>query len=366
MKIVQIISGLANGGAEKFTIELSNELGKNNEVTLITFRDIDEQMIFPKWINENVQVLELGKKSGFSVKLYYQLFKILKKINPEVVHFHLDATFKYVFLMAFIFTKAQFIFTIHSKPIPSNISIFKKINKIIPTKKNVKYVCISKNIFYKFKEMFPKTTFYCIENGVTKLIPTENLLKVQKEINNFKNNKETKILVSVGRLDKFKNHILLQRTLNNFPYENVKAIVIGEDPNNDVLYSEELKKNTTPIVQFIGKKENVADYLFCADAFVLTSLFEGLPISALEALSAGLPILTTPCDGMIDLIQNDINGFISKDFSEGEFTRIVKNFISSPIQKLKNIAENNTIVYNEKYTMKICAEKYYELYKNTK
>ncbi len=364
MKIVQIISNLGNGGAEKFTIELSNELAKSNEVTLVTFKNITNEMIFPRLLSENVKLIELSKKSGFSFTLYFRLLKILRSEKPKVVHFHLDATFKYVFLLSYFFSKIHFIYTIHTKPIPSNISIFSKISPKIFHRKNVYFVCISQSIQREFGIMFPQLTFHCIENGILRMQKTDFFESVQLEVDALKKNDDTKVLVAVGKIDAIKNHLLLLKAMQKLRTENVIALVIGEFLDTDKEYHKQIEKNKTENVYFLSKRKNVIDYLLQSNAFAMTSVFEGLPISALEAMSVGLPIITTPCGGMIDLIENNVSGWISEDFSEGEFTKIIKNFLSSPTEKVENISKNNKLAYDERYTMKKCAENYYKLYKN--
>ena len=81
-----------------------------------------------------------------------------------------------------------------------------------------------------------------------------------------------------------------------------------------------LVANKPPNVYFLGKVTNVSDYLLCADAFVLTSIFEGLPISLLEALSAGVIPVCTPVGGIINIVTKNI-GFLSEDVSKDAYSQ---------------------------------------------
>ena len=70
LKILQLISSLHGGGAEKFCIDLSNELSKENEVVICSMFDIEENMFMAKKISKNIKVITLGKKVGFDIKIY--------------------------------------------------------------------------------------------------------------------------------------------------------------------------------------------------------------------------------------------------------------------------------------------------------
>lgn len=361
MKIVQIISNLGNGGAEKFTIELSNELSKNNSVSLVSFRKVNNGMIFPKLLDKNVTLIELAKKQGFSLKIYFQLLKILYREKPNVVHFHLDSTFKYVFPFVFLLQKTNFVYTIHCNIMESNRKIFAFLNKYFSFHKRVKYVCISSSIFEEFSQTFPAITFKMIENGLqiynTKE-KAENPIsdKFQKSV------LYNKVLIAVGRISLQKNYVLLLESISHFP--NVKVNIIADLETADKEYYKKLLHIQPNNVEFIGKSDKVIELMKLSDAFIMSSSFEGLPISALEAMSVGLPILTTPCGGMVDLVENNANGFISEDFSQEKFIHTINTFLSSTQEIIEKIRKNNINTFAQHYTMKTCAEKYVQLYFN--
>ena len=95
-------------------------------------------------------------------------------------------------------------------------------------------------------------------------------------------------------------------------------------PEDKNIY-DELIANKPGNVHFFGKVSNVSDYLLNADAFVLTSLFEGLPISLLEALSAGAVPVCTPVGGIINIVTKDI-GFLSEDVSTDAYLKALEVF----------------------------------------
>lgn len=110
----------------------------------------------------------------------------------------------------------------------------------------------------------------------------------------------------------------------------------------------------------MGLKKNVSDYLKYADAFILSSLNEAMPISLIEALACRCIPLSTPVSGCIDIIKNGENGFIAKDFTLDAFVAMLNDFLGN----YDKIDRDSLYEYYQKnLSMKSCAQKYLEFFK---
>jgi glycosyltransferase involved in cell wall biosynthesis len=360
MKIVQIISSLGNGGAEKFVVELSNELfRRNNEISIISFKKTTTDMIFVKKINPKINVIELNKKKGVSLKLFFQLFNYILKNKPDQIHFHLDSTFLYLFPLTIFFRRKKFTYTIHSKLSKNNKKKFEIINRLFYSKKNIDYVCISDSICKDFSNHFPKLSFKTVENGVNNLYQSKNFEVNKEMVESLKKNESTKICIVVGKVVPVKNYSLLLKSFAELKNDDIICIVIG---NKSTEYYKKIKNSNIGNVNFIGLQSEIADFLILSDLFLMTSLNEGLPISALEAMYYGKPIITTPAGGMVDLIKNNINGHISKTFEVDEYVNLIKKYLTFDDSKLDKIKENNREEFRQRYTMEICCNNYLEIF----
>ena len=92
-------------------------------------------------------------------------------------------------------------------------------------------------------------------------------------------------------------------------------------------------------------------------AFCLSSFYEGLPISLLEAFSCGCTPICTAVGGIVDVIKNGENGYLSLDLSVKSYVDAIMNYIESPIER-KNLIQ----YYRNNYTMEKCANKYEAIY----
>ena len=141
-----------------------------------------------------------------------------------------------------------------------------------------------------------------------------------------------------------------------------KLIIIGdgnEEIKTTVIRQSALTNNR---IQYLGKKKNIFDYMNSVDALVLTSRHEGLPIVLLEALSVGLPIISSPVGGILDVIDNEINGFLSKGLTKQEMIDAIAEFRLLEPSQIDIMKNNNLNEFSNKYSIEICSEKHIRLY----
>lgn len=119
------------------------------------------------------------------------------------------------------------------------------------------------------------------------------------------------VMYSIGELNENKNHQFVIDTMKDELLNSNTYYVIAGDGKLRDYYKEYLEKEKlTNKVIFLGFRKDARRLLYGADIFVFPSKREGLPVSVIEAMSAGLPIIATDIRGNHDLIQNDMNGYL--------------------------------------------------------
>lgn len=362
MKIVQFIYSLAQGGAERFLVDLSNELANNHEVIIITIRDdkLKKYSFFNSEISAKVTYINFPLKEGFRFKDFYLIYCLIKKINPDIVHAHLDAV-AYLFVPALLLKKTSIFHTIHSDAFFDGkkkiLSLFRKYfykyNKIIP-------LTISSQSDKSFKEFYKLNNSNLIFNGRKRQDCTEEYQNVKEEISKYKNSSSDHVFIHISRFsEEAKNHSMLLKAFNRLQseYKNSILLIIGN--NFESKEAEFLREMACDKVFFLGNKKNVVDYLLESNAFCLTSKFEGLPISLLEAYSCGVIPICTPAGGIKDLIIDGETGFLSKEISEDSYYEALKNYMN----KKEEIPKDKLIKYfQENFSIEICAKNHVNVY----
>lgn len=117
----------------------------------------------------------------------------------------------------------------------------------------------------------------------------------------------TSLIVSVARLAPQKSLEILFDSLNILP-RSVRLAVVGEGPLRTDLERYVRSTGLIDKVSFLGFRDDVADYVAAADVFCLSSIWEGVPLAAQEAILLGTPVVGTDVGGMRELISNKVSG----------------------------------------------------------
>lgn len=358
MKILQIIYSLSSGGAERFVVDLSNRLAENkgNEVVILVVKDLrlEGYSHYLPDINENVRVISLGlKRLGISTIL--GIFTIIKKELPDVVHCHSNLLLLY--LPALLLKSPKYVHTLHN--LADKCLVWKwcrPINRHLYSS-NVQAVTISKECSQSYRSLYCLDNDCMIVNGREKIQQTLDAGKVRKEVCSLANGKQP-VFINVARCAPQKNHKLLFDVFEKLLSKgyNAQLLVLGSGHEDNAV-----KYRNHPNIHIVGERRDVGNYLACADFFILSSVYEGLPLTLLEAMSMGVIPVCTPAGGIKDVIRDGENGFLAEGFDAGNLYDTVKRAMKMALAISK---EEMTKEFSEKYSMETCADSYNKLYQD--
>jgi glycosyltransferase involved in cell wall biosynthesis len=362
MKILQIIYSLGPGGAERFVLDLSNELSRQgHDVTLCVLRD-DLQGNFGFYkqeISEEVNYVNLKIPVGFRLRNIVTFAKLIRKLKPQVVHCHLNLV-NYLFPLTIIFTKIIFINTLHSIP-KSEVrsSIEYRIRRFFYSTLRMKAITISEEISRYFVDYYKTPPFKEIYNGRAMPKPTPEYSNVTNDVSKYRDNGNT-VFLHIGSCNTAKNQGMLIGAFNKLVQdrEGIVLMIIGSGFDSDE--GKRLKKLACDKIVFLGEKHNVSDYLLNADAFCLSSIREGMPISLIEAFACGCVPICTPVGGLINTIKNGETGYLSKSFSETDYCFSIRSYLENKTQIKK---EDLIQYYLANFSIEECVKKYLLVYK---
>ena len=374
MKILQITPSLSNAGAERFVVDISNQLSKlGHDITIISLVGEFNSFYLSKEINKKIKLIFLNKKmKGFSFKVFNLLNNFLKKNNFDIIHTHIHSL-NYISLPNLINSKNKIVHTIHSDASKESRSkLVRLYRKQLFKNKFVYPVCISEVSLDSFKKIYNLKS-KMIKNGSRKISRSQKYIFAKKNLKKFKINDESKIYVNIARISKPKNQQLLINIFKTLRKESINAILLiiggAKTEKNKKVY-EQMKKDSPSNVFFLGELDNATDYLFLSDFFCLSSLWEGMPISLIESFSAGCIPICTPAGGIKNMIFNNINGFISKDFTCDSYINKIRKSLMLDKANVKQMKINSLNSFKKIYSIKNCAlnyEKYFhEILNNTK
>ena len=324
--VLQLIKGLdiggVNGGAERFSMELSFRLKKlGYKIFVCAFFKMDtflEQLWMDKLLEKRIELFYATNWQGNDDFSSYTMgieavSKFLEKQQIHFIHSHFQLG-----TIAAIYLKYKF-----------------HIPIILRTAHNVNewdhnfYGWIRKQIFSKY--IYP--IFLDAEVGVskaivdqlskhpgTKLCPKKQhliyngieLQNYQPEDRIFSNHNKIYKIGSVGRLSEQKGFINIIQAIpliiEEFP--NIQFTILGDGPQKDLLLEEAHNLGVSEYLDLKGQVSDVYAYLKQFYVFVSSSLWEGLPTAILEAAAARVPIIATNIPGNREIIEDNINGWL--------------------------------------------------------
>ena len=167
------------------------------------------------------------------------------------------------------------------------------------------------------------------------------------------------ILLSVGEVNKNKNHRVVIEALGKLKRKDIYYVICGRGPLRDAYVSLAEQLNIGKQVILTGYRTDVADFYKAADVFVFPSFREGLPVSVMEAMASGLPIIATSIRGSSDSVKESINGKLLKPDDVDGFANVIEAFRNKEL--LNSIAKTNAQEAG-KYDLNAVIKLYQEAY----
>ena len=360
MRILEVIQSLASGGAERLVTDLCNELSKTEDVTVLILKDV-EHFYLPQ-LSPNIRVVEAKMPLGGSIRQMVQCCKWVNRIKPNVIHIHSQARYTMLLANMIYGRRYKFYQTIHSDVCDhysrglSGLQV--RLSGFVG---KCKFITISETNYQQFRTIHPRLKQRLIHNGRALHLLSDKIKEVEKEMQGYRLQEDSTLFLHVARCDYAKDQDLLIDSFNELTAEGMKLALVVIGDGFDSPLGQRITQKAGSNIHFLGTKDNVYDYLSCADCFCLSSRYEGMPITLIEAYLSGKPIVSTRVCGAVDIVRDGENGYLSDSHSIKEYKDAVRRFIanketiSSQAEKAK---ENGPYVISE------CAARYLDWFKN--
>lgn len=336
-----LIYSLAGGGAERVISILLNRLKERFQITLFLMNDT----IFYD-IPKNIKIVYL-EKSNPNERGIKKLLKIpllawkYKKLNKSKVSLSFMNRPNYINIVAKFFgMKSRIIISERAMPSFQHISgIQGKINRFLIKRLYPKADLIIANSKGNTQDLIENFNCKRVET-INNPIDLDKIEELSSQKVEFRDDLFT--FITIGRLDKGKNHKLLINAMQNI---EAKLYIIGDGELKYELENHIKSLNLENKVLLLGKQINPYMFLKQADCFLFSSNYEGFPNVILEALACKIPIISTDCkSGPREILS--LNSDINLKLDKIEFS---KYGILVPLNNKRNLTEAmNEVINNEK------------------
>lgn len=349
-KVLHIVEAFG-GGVYTFLVPLMNTTCKEFDTTIAYALRPQTPANFKDEINSKIHMIE-GKNFTRSlnpvkdIKTFFEIKKIVKVVQPDIIHLHSSKS-GFIGRMAINCKKYTVFYTPHGYSFlkMDDSALKRKIYYLIEKIGALTHcttVAVSKGEYETALKLSNRATY--INNGIT-INPDAPKPEMV--------NTHTPHICTVGRICYQKNPEVFNKLAMLLPHINFTWIGDGE-------MRETITAPNITVTGWIPREEAVLE-LKKADIFLLPSLWEGLPISLLEAMYAGKPVIVNPVIGNKDVVRHGINGFFAK--TPEEYATIINDIIDQKYDIKKITATAYDEILNE-YNTDVMSNKYAKLYRN--
>jgi glycosyltransferase involved in cell wall biosynthesis len=297
LSIVHTVSSLRVGGMEQVVLRMAvaqKEAGNRVGVLAIHGGPLESDLL-----NHGIraEVLRSGRISrGLQAMRYF------RSVQPDVVHAHNPTSLHYAILSKLV-SRAAVVVTVHGE-------VHARRGSALEWFLTSSVAVVSKAALQSLQVRGAADKASVVHNGIALV---EDSRQERETMRRDLGVRETLVGVIVARLSGLKGHATLLRSLERLRAEGVDLLLLiaGDGAQRDQLerQARELSLDDRT-VRFLGARSDVDQLLRAADFFVLPSDTEGLPLSVLEAMAHGLPIVASNVGGIPELIEDDKQGLL--------------------------------------------------------
>lgn len=303
--VMQLIAALEFGGAERLAATICSSLPKDRFVTSICGFMGKEGALVEDLRRDGIPYFYLDAAHCGKMELFRKLYRMLREQKIDILQIHGSYSLLNCFLPAKL-AGVKIVYTEHAKQTISDLRLARFAATYFPYG-IAKVVCVSENLRTFFLDVLgvAEKRLQVIHNGIdTERFRTERLP--------FPENVPTRIIGCIARLTEAKDHgnLLEAFSLLVQSFSNVRLVLVGEGEMRRVIERKISDLGLERFVEMLGNRSDIPGLLAGLDIFVLPSKREGFPVSILEAMAAGRPVVATDVGGVCEVISSGENGLI--------------------------------------------------------
>jgi L-malate glycosyltransferase len=311
--VCQVLHSLQVGGAEVLAAKLARLLSPHFEVVFACLDELGE--LGEQLRRDGFFVEVLGRRSGWDRGCTWRLARFLRRSRIDLIHAHQYTPFFYALTARLLYHRPPILFMEHGRHFPDfprrkrilfNRLLLERRDRVVGVGEAVRQALIH-------NEGIRPQRVSVIYNGIDLAKysrPCLDRVGVRKELNLDVNDF---VIIQVARMDYLKDHATALRTLRRLADRNarVRLVLVGDGPELEKVQELAKQLDLVPITRFLGTRKDVDRLLPAADLFLLTSISEGIPLTVIEAMAAGLPVVATNVGGMAEVVEEGKTGFLA-------------------------------------------------------
>jgi glycosyltransferase involved in cell wall biosynthesis len=335
--LFQIIASLVPAGAERLVVHLLEYLDRERFAPVcISLTDPVGSHLEARVQQLGVPLYFLGKGDKMSFEVLRKLDALFRQYRPVVVHTHLLAL-NYAYPLMIRYRTPARVYTVHSlaekdvglrtAPIVRALAFRYRVGRVVP-------VAIAEEVRNSIQKLYGYPNPPLIPNGIPtdEYAPDPNKRAQWRQAHGIETH--ATILTHVGRFAPPKNHALLieafARVRTSAP---LYLLLVGGGELENTVREQVAALGLESRVRFLGIRADVAEILNASDVFVLSSRWEGNPMSVMEAMASGLPVVSTAVGGVPELVRDGETGLLVPSEDAEALAQAIQALVDDPARR---------------------------------
>lgn len=325
----QVVHSLRTGGAELLAIDFARNQVDLFDSYFVCLDDAGELATSVQ--KEGFSVVDLKRKPGIDFELIRRFGRWLKSESIDLIHAHQYTPLFYSSLARGILQyRPPLLFTEHGRHFPDvrkfkrcllNQVLLSRTDRVVAVGEQVKRALVA-------NEWIRENSIRVIYNGVSVSQFRDSIsLDSRDELRRVcELPSDRRLVIQVARLNPLKDHLTAIRAMRQVVDQGVQAnlLIVGEGETRAAIESEIEKLSLGNTVRLLGNRKDIPKLLASCDVFLLTSVSEGIPLTLIEAMIAGLPCVATSVGGIPEVINSVNLGLLS---AAGDVSGIAKSLV---------------------------------------
>lgn len=362
LKLILLTSVLNRRGGERMILQLALGLDPQKyDVRVVCLRP--QTPFLEEFENRGVRVTVLGMRKYFELRPLLELYRIFRRERPDLVHTHLYRDAVYGRVIARLAGVRGVISTLQNSYVwRSRAQLFlDRLTAVFADRVTAVSDAVRK--FAIEREHIPASKLVTVYNAIDherfRVSPG-----VREQARSELGVGENEIAVgSTGALTRQKgfNYLIEAVPLVLRSRPEVRFFIGGEGQSEADLIRQRDEAGLTDRVVFLGFRDDIPELLSAFDIFVLPSIYEGLPVSLVEAMAAGLPIVTTDVDGNCEAIGPDEAGIAVEPGNPPALAGALLQLIAGP-ELRRRMGNRGRRRAAELFDVRVMVARYEEIY----
>jgi glycosyltransferase involved in cell wall biosynthesis len=335
--VFQILPSLVVGGAERLVVHLMEHLSRErfNPVCICLESPLGTHY------EARVQALGaplyfLGKGAGASGSVLRQLNALFRQYRPAVVHTHIIGL-NYAYPLMLRYRTPARVHTVHNlahREMGVRVGAWVRMLAFRYRLGGVVPVAVADKVRATIQQLYGYPDPPLIPNGIPtdEYAPNPDTRAQWRQAHGIE--PRATVLTHIGRFAFQKNHALLVEAFAQVRSDApLYLLLVGGGELENTVRDQVAALGLQERVRFLGVRADVADILRASDVFVLSSRWEGNPMSVMEAMAAGLPVVSTAVGGVPELVREGVTGLLVPSEDAGALAQAMQALVDDPVRR---------------------------------